>query len=113
MDKTPTVFLLHIRDSIEKIETYVADCSYDQFQSDQMMQDAVIRQLEVIGEATTNLEATFKSQTKEIPWREIADFRNVLAHEYWDVDLAIVWKTVQEDVRALKKALLPLLPLNS
>lgn len=106
MDKLPTVFLLHIRDSINQIEEYVAGFSYEQFFNDKRTQDAVIRQLEIIGEATTNLEAEFKHQNAEIPWREISDFRNVLAHEYWDVDLAIVWKTVHEDVPNLKDALL-------
>ncbi|KUK79696.1 MAG: Uncharacterized protein XD95_0201 [Microgenomates bacterium 39_7] len=106
MDKTPTIYLLHIRDSINQIEEYVADYTYEQFVSDKKTQDAVIRQLEIIGEATSNLEESFKKQTSEIPWREISDFRNVLAHEYWDVDLAIVWKTVHEDVGTLKTALL-------
>jgi uncharacterized protein with HEPN domain len=109
MDKTPTVFLLHIRDAIHQIEEYIAGYSYEQFLADKKTQDAVIRQLEIIGEATSNLEETFKKQNAEIPWREIADFRNVLAHEYWDVDLAIVWKATQEDVKALEDALLPLI----
>lgn len=109
MDKSPTVFLLHIRDSINQIEEYVVGLSYEQFLDDKRTQDAVIRQLEIIGESTTNLEDEFKHQNAEIPWREISDFRNVLAHEYWDVDLAIVWKAVNEDVVVLKKALLPLI----
>jgi uncharacterized protein with HEPN domain len=109
MDKTPTVFLLHIRDAIYQIEQYTVNYSYEAFLKDNKTQDAVIRQLEIIGEATTNLEETFKNDNSEIPWREISDFRNVLAHEYWDVDLAIVWKTVHEDVSALKVALLPLI----
>jgi len=109
MDKTPTIFLLHIRDSINQIEEYVADFSYEEFLADKKTQDAVIRQLEIIGEATSNLEETFKNDNPEIPWREISDFRNVLAHEYWDVDLAIVWEAIHEDVKTLKEALLPLL----
>jgi uncharacterized protein with HEPN domain len=109
MHKSPTVFLLHIRDAIRQIEEYVAGFSYEQFLGDKRSQDAVIRQLEIIGEATKNLEDEFKQQNAEIPWREIADFRNILAHEYWDVDLAIVWKTVHEDVVLLKTALLPLI----
>lgn len=109
MVKTPTVFLLHIRDAIIQIEEYVEGYSFEKFTQDRKTQDAVIRQLEIIGEATTNLEETFKDKNSEIPWREIADFRNVLVHEYWEVDLEIVWKAVQEDVRALKEALLPII----
>lgn len=108
MDKVPIVFLLHIRDSIFQIESYVAGYSYDQFLKDRKTQDAVIRQLEMIGEATSNLTSTFKKSNPEIPWREIADFRNVLAHEYWDVDMEIVWNTIQEDLSTLKDSVIPL-----
>ena len=108
MNKTPTIFLLHIRDAINQIEEYVANYSYEQFVDDKKTQDDVIRQLEIIGEATKNLEDEFKIENDDIPWREVADFRNVLAHEYWDVDLAIVWKAVHEDVVTLKEVLLPL-----
>lgn len=110
MNKSSAVFLLHIRDAIVQIETYVAGYSFDQFLLDKKTQDAVIRQLEVIGEATTNLEEAFKQKNATIPWREISDFRNVLAHEYWDVDLDIVWKAAHEDIGSLKSALMPLLP---
>ncbi len=109
MDKTPAVFLLHIRDAIVQIEKYIAGYSYEQFLEDRKTQDAIIRQLEVIGEATTNLEDEFREQNSEIPWREISDFRNVLAHEYWDVDLDIVWKAIHQDVKTLKEALLLLI----
>lgn len=109
MDKTPNIFLLHIKDAIEQIEKYIAGYSYKQFAEDEKTQDAVIRQLEIIGEATTNLEDTFKQENSGIPWREVADFRNVLAHEYWDVDLEIVWKAIHDDVAALKQAILQLI----
>lgn len=109
MDKNSSVFLLHINDAIEQIEKYVAGYSYQQFVDDEKTQDAVIRQLEIIGEATTKLKETFKNQTSQIPWREISDFRNVLAHEYWDVDLEIVWKTIHEDLVLLKKSLTSLI----
>ncbi len=112
MDKSPSVFLLHIRDAITQIEVYVDGYTYAQFVVDKKTQDAVIRQLEVIGEATTNLEDVFKRENATIPWREISDFRNVLSHEYWDVDLDIVWNAAHEDVRTLKDALLPLIETN-
>jgi uncharacterized protein with HEPN domain len=112
MDKEPTVFLQHIRDSLSQIESYVAGYSYEQFLKDKKTQDAVIRQLEMIGEATTNLASTFKESHPNIPWREIADFRNVLAHEYWDVDIEIVWNAIQEDLSTLKNSLIPLVANN-
>jgi len=113
MDKTPAVFLLHIRDAIYLIEEYVANYSFDQFVYDTKTQDAVIRQLEIIGEATRNLEEDFKKENDDIPWQQISDFRNVLAHEYWDIDLEIIWKALQEDIVALKTSILPLLSTNT
>jgi uncharacterized protein with HEPN domain len=109
MDKTPKIFLLHILDAISQIEQYVSGLSYDEFALDRKTQDAAIRQLEIIGEASRNLENSFKENRPEIPWREIADFRNVLAHEYWDIDLDIIWKAINDDVPNLKKALSPLI----
>lgn len=109
MDKTPAIFLLHIRDAINKIEKYVLAYSYEQFLEDEKTQDAVVRQLEIIGEATINLDDAFKNDNVDIPWREISDFRNVLAHEYWDVDLEIIWRTIHEDLVALKTALIPII----
>lgn len=109
MDKSPNIFLLHIIDAIHQIEEYIANYSYEQFVRDKKTQDAVIRQLEIIGEATSNLESAFKNENSSIPWREIADFRNVLAHEYWNVDMDIVWQTTQIDIKILKKALQPLI----
>lgn len=113
MDKNPVLFLLHIRDAIEQIESYVSGYSYEKFIGDQKTQDAVIRQLEIIGEATTNLEDTFKKQASEIPWREISDFRNVLAHEYWDIDLDIVWETINNDMKILKESITLLIESHS
>ncbi len=109
MDKIPSLFLLHINDSIHQIEKYTAGYSFKNSEEDKKTQDAVIRQLEIIGEAASNLESSYKKSSANIPWREISDFRNVLAHEYWDVDLEIVWKAVQEDIKALKTALKPLI----
>lgn len=109
MDKEPSVFLLHIKDSINQIEAYVGGYSYEQFSSDRKTQDAVIRQLEIIGVATSNLASTFRESKPEIPWREIADFRNVLAHEYWDVDMEIVWNAIKGDLPKLKAPLLQLI----
>lgn len=109
MAKSPIPYLLHIRDAIETITGYIDNFNFDQFKSDQKTQDAVIRQLEIIGEAAAKLENELKAEHPEIPWREIADFRNVLAHEYWDIDVEVVWKVATEEVLDLKKALLPIL----
>lgn len=113
MDKTPLVYLLHIKDAIEAITAYIGTSDFNQFKSDNKTQDAVIRQLEIIGEATSNLENNFKASYEEIPWREISDFRNVLAHEYWDIDSEIVWKAATEEVQELLRALQPIIDKES
>lgn len=87
MVKAARPYLLHIDDAIKLIQEYTGDFTFVQFKSDRKTIDAVVRQLEIIGEAAGHLEQDFKSNHPEIPWREIIDFRNVLAHEYWDVDV--------------------------
>ena len=109
MAKSPILFLLHIRDAINSINTYIKDQTFEQFRSDRKTQDAVIRQLEIIGEATTDLENDFKTKYPKIPWREIGDFRNVLAHEYWDIDIEIVWKAATKDIEELNRSILPII----
>ena len=109
MVKSPAPFLLHIKDAIDLIASYIANSTFEEFKADHKTQDAVIRQLEIIGEATVNLESDFKGEHIEIPWREITDFRNVLAHEYWDIDIKIVWKAATKEVPELKDALLPII----
>src|SRR5471030_3027135 len=109
MVKSPIPFLLHIKDAINLITTYIGEMTLDQFKEDHKTQDAVIRQLEIIGEAASKLEINTKTDYPEIPWREITDFRNVLAHEYWDIDLEIVWKAATLEIKELKQALIPII----
>ena len=112
MAKSPIPYLQHIRDAIETINNYIGDYNFDQFMSDQKTRDAVIRQLEIIGEAASKLESEVKKHS-EIPWRDISDFRNVLAHEYWDIDTEIVWKAATVEIQDLNNALEPILKSQS
>ncbi len=95
--KADHVYLRHILDAIEKIESYVA-VGRDAFMSTSHWQDAVIRQLEIVGEATKRLSADLRSQRPDIPWRRIAGLRDVLVHNYMGVRLAAVWQLTQEDL---------------
>lgn len=88
-------FLADILDAIHRIETYTAEGEAS-FHENQMIQDAVMRQLGVIGEAVTHLSQDTKAKAPEIPWRDIVDARNFLVHGYAMVDLDAVWDTVQE-----------------
>jgi uncharacterized protein with HEPN domain len=99
------LYLKDILDAISKIEKYTKNLSYEEFFNNLMVIDAVVRNLEIIGEATKNLSKEIKSQYPEIPWREMADMRNKLIHEYFGVDLDIVWKTVKHRIPELKKNL--------
>ena len=91
-------------DAIETIEQYLGIASYEQFIADKMMIDAVVRELEIIGEATSKLSKDFRQGNPEIPFRDIIDMRNVLIHDYAGVNTMIVWETCQIDLPPLKKA---------
>ena len=98
------VYLKHILDAIEKIESYVL-VGCEVFMSTSHWQDAVIRQLEIIGEATKRLSQNIRSQYHEVPWRRIAGLRDVLIHNYFGVDLDAVWEVTQQDIPVLKEHL--------
>jgi uncharacterized protein with HEPN domain len=94
--------LQHISDSIKEIEKYIENSSYEDFQSNSMMQFATVKQLEIIGEASSKLTNHFRNLYKEIEWREIVGLRNILIHEYFGIDTKIVWDILQIDLPKLK-----------
>ncbi|MBI3577649.1 DUF86 domain-containing protein [Candidatus Gottesmanbacteria bacterium] len=96
-------YLAHIRDAIEQIELFSSIHTYDQYISNTWDQAAVARNLEIIGEAATQLSVEFKEAHREIPWRKISDFRNILTHEYFAIDPLLVWEIIQKDLPRLKK----------
>jgi uncharacterized protein with HEPN domain len=103
MEKDPKIFLEHILESIDKIEKYVAEVNEQSFNENFLVIDAVVRNLEIIGEAARNLSDNFKVANSHIDWRDIVDFRNVLIHEYFGVNEDLVWKVVKKDLPELKK----------
>ncbi len=96
------LYLKHILDAINKIESYVA-VGRDVFIFTSHWQDATIRQLEIIGEATKRLSPDLRAQYPEVPWRRVAGLRDVLIHNYMGVDLAAVWEITQKDLPTLKQ----------
>ena len=95
------VYLQHILDAINRIESYVA-VGHEVFLASPHWQDAVIRQLEVIGEATKRLSEELRLNYGDVPWRRIAGLRDVLIHDYMGVDIQAVWEITQRDLPALK-----------
>ena len=91
--KDDGVYLAHIRDAAQRILDYTA-AGEDDFRSDTKTQDAVIRGFEIIGEATKRLSPAFVAAHPEIPWKRIAGMRDKLIHDYFGVNLDIVWDTV-------------------
>jgi uncharacterized protein with HEPN domain len=97
------LYLRHVLDAIEKIERYVA-VGYDEFMTASHWQDAVIRQLESIGEAVKRLSPATTARRSDIPWRRISGMRDVLIHDYMGVDLGAVWQVTQHDLTQLRLA---------
>lgn len=95
-------YLTHIQDAIETIEEYLQGVTYEQFTSSKMIIDAVVRELEIIGEASNNLSPQFKQGNPKIQWRRMKDMRNFLIHEYFGVNTKVVWDTCKNDVPVLK-----------
>jgi len=99
------LFIDDIKDSLEAIVSYVEAMNLENFLKDRKTYSAVIREFEIIGEATKYLPEELIQKYDEIEWRDIKDFRNLLIYEYFGVDHEIVWKTICEDLPKLQKAI--------
>lgn len=101
--KEDRLYLEHIRDGMAKIRAYTAG-GHDVFMRDSLIQDEVIRNFEIIGEATKQLSDDLKRKHPEIPWADIARFRDFLIHHYMGVNLKRVWEVIETRLPALSKA---------
>ncbi len=95
------VHLLDILDSARRIRTYVGGVTRDEFLRDTRLQDSVVRRLEIIGEAAGRVSPKFREENPDIPWRAIRGMRNQMIHRYDDIDMDIVWETVERDIPRL------------
>ena len=101
MKRVYTDYLRDMLDNAEKALGFVKGIDFEEFKSDDKSVYAVIRAVEIIGEAARNIPEEIRGKYPEIPWREVAAMRNKLSHEYFGVNIQVVWKTTQEDLPAL------------
>ena len=90
-------------EAIRRVKGYVAGKSFQEFARDSLTVDAVLRNLEIIGEAASQLKQEFKAKYANIPWRDIQDFRIVVAHKYWKINLDRIWDIIGTKLNPLKK----------
>jgi uncharacterized protein with HEPN domain len=105
MKKNPLIYLNHIQDCILKIQVYTTSINERDFLNNSLIQDGVIRSLEIIGEATKQIELEFRLKYPDIEWKKIAGMRDKLIHDYIGVDLWAVWAVVEKVIPQFKEEL--------
>ena len=98
------LYLNDILESGRAIQSYVHGLEFENFSNNRLRHSAVVREFEIIGEAVGKLPDDIKARYPDVPWREIKDFRNMLIHEYFGVDLRIVWNAIHQDLPLLLNA---------
>jgi uncharacterized protein with HEPN domain len=106
--KDDRLYLIHILECTDRIESYTRG-GRDAFMASPMVQDAVIRNFEIIGEAVKQVSEQVREKRPDVPWRAIAGLRDILIHRYMGVDLTAVWDVVEQDLPALKQAVAEIL----
>lgn len=102
MKREYILFLKDILEAMERIERFMGETNFNAFTQDEFLNSAVVRQLEIIGEATKNLPAAVRKRYPDVPWNSMARMRDRLPHGYWTVDYEIVWKVIKEELPALR-----------
>lgn len=106
-------YLQHILDAIDRATTYVADMDVQTFEADTRTQDAVLHSLQVIGEAANKIRSAapeFAAQHPDVPWDLMYGMRNRIVHDYFEIDLEVVWRTVKQDLPSLRLQVFAALP---
>lgn len=103
--KTCLIFLQDILDSINKIQAYIHEMTFDEFAGNSLVFDAVVRNLEIIGEAARNIPEELKVEYSDIEWKRMIGLRNIMIHEYFGIDINIVWEIIKKNIPATKPKL--------
>lgn len=109
MSRDPRLYLEEVLDSITKILAWTEGTTFEAFEADEILTNAVLHKLENLGEAISRLPPKIKDANPQVDWRGIGDFRNRLAHGYFDVNMKIVWNLVKNRLVGLKEDLMPIL----
>ena len=109
MPRDYKLYLEDILEAIEKIHAYMQGVSFDKLQGNSMLQDAILHNLEIIGEAAKHVPDELKAKTSELEWRKIAGIRDVIAHEYFGISMEIVWDILQNKLPDLRSQVLAFL----
>ena len=104
--KDPLIFIEHILENIGDIESFSHNVSKEALKKNREKLNAIVRSIEIIGEAAKNISTPFKVKHPEVPWKEIIGARDVLIHHYFGIDLDILWNIINNDIQVLKKQLL-------
>lgn len=103
MPRDYKLYLTDILESIEKIEDYAKNVSFEDLSSDEMRKDAIIRNLMIIGEAAKNIPKDIRSKSTEIEWEKISGLRDILIHQYFGADLDTLWDVIRNNLPTLKR----------
>ena len=103
--KDDSIFIMHILESITAIEDFSKNLTREKLGSDRLRQSAIVREIEIIGEASKNISADFKNKHNEIPWKGIIGTRDKVIHHYFGINLDVIWEIIKENLPDLKNKL--------
>jgi len=103
MKKEAIIFVKHILENIEDIETFSEGLAEEDLKKDKLRQKAIVRSIEIIGEAVKNIPQSFREKYPDIPWKSIAGTRDKIIHHYFGIDLKTIWDVIKKEIPSLKK----------
>ncbi|MBS3065535.1 DUF86 domain-containing protein [Candidatus Pacearchaeota archaeon] len=106
MEKEDIIFIEHILDSINAIENFSKDISKEELISNRLKQSAIVREIEIVGEAVKNISKKLKKKHTEVEWKDIVGTRDKMIHHYFSVDINVIWEIVKTDIPELKSKVL-------